>query len=142
MLPFRVLPFALPALALLAAVALSAPASAQQTDHLACMKVQHKPTTPDAVPVAISDIIEDSFSECVVKKVKMASLCIRVAKDGADDPIAGQSAAEAYTCYKVKCGTGKPDGSLSVEDQFGSHFVTRKSLLTLCAPADTPVALP
>lgn len=76
-----------------------------------------------------------------MKKAKLTSLCVRVAKDAGDDPRAGQSAAEAYGCYKVKC-ADQPDGSLGVDDQFGTRVVSRGKLLTLCAPAELPPVIP
>ena len=140
MLSLRFLSF--PGLALLAAAALSAPAAAQQTDHLACIKVKDPNPVAGPVPVTISELISDSVSDCVIKKVRMTSLCVRVAKDGGDDPHAGQAAAEAYGCYKVKCGTGKADGSLGTDDQFGVRTVVRKGLLTLCTPVELPPVIP
>lgn len=94
------------------------------------------------VPVAISEIIDDDFSDCVIKKVKMTTLCVRVIKNGGDDPRAGQSAAEACGCYKVKC-EGVSDGSVSVDDQFATRSVQRKGpLKTLCTPVELPIAVP
>jgi hypothetical protein len=133
--------FSLPAFALLLVAGLSARAGVPETDHLACLKVQDTPPVDGSIPVAISDILEDSFTECRVKKAKLVSLCIRVAKDDDDDPRAGQSAAEGYGCYKVKCAE-KPDGSVNVDDQFGSRLVTRKALLTLCTPVEMPPVVP
>lgn len=114
---------------------------AQQTDHLACVAVKD-PGVEGPVPVAISEVIDDTFSDCVVKKVRLTSLCVRVAKDDDDDPIAGQSAAEAYGCYKIKC-EGKADGSVSVTDQFGTRLVERRGgIRTLCTPVELPPAIP
>jgi hypothetical protein len=139
MLPVRFLSPA--AFALLLVAALPARAGVPQTDHLACLKVQDSFLGEGPVPVTLSDILEDSFSECRVKKVKLVSLCIRVAKNDDDDPRADQSAAEGYACYKVKCAE-KPDGSIGVDDQFGTRLATRKALLTLCAPAELSGAVP
>src|SRR5262245_20575390 len=119
---------------------LAGPAAAQQTDHLACVSVKD-PGVESPIPVAISDILEDEFSDCVIKKVRMSTLCVRVAKDAGDDPRAGQSAAEAYGCYKVKC-EGVTDGSISVDDQFGTRRVLRRKLTTLCTPVELPIAVP
>jgi len=126
--------------ALLAAVPLPA-AGGAETDHLACLKVQDLAPMDGPVPFMISSILSDSLSDCRIKKVKMTSLCVRVAKDAGDDPRAGQSAAEAYGCYKVKC-ADQPDGSLGVDDQFGTRVVSRGKLLTLCAPAELPPVIP
>jgi hypothetical protein len=127
--------------ALLSLLGAADAAFAQQTDHLACIAVKD-PGAEGAVPVAISEVIDDTFSDCVVKKVRLTSLCVRVAKDGADDPIAGQSAAEAYGCYKIKCGEGKADGSIFIEDQFASRSVERKTLRTLCTPVELSGGIP
>lgn len=121
-------------------VALAGPAAAQESDHLACMKVKD-PGAEGPLPVAISDVLEDEFSDCVIKQVRLTSLCVRVAKDGADDPIAGQAAAEAYGCYKLKC-VGSADGSLSLTDQFATRSVERQKLTMICTPVDLPVAVP
>lgn len=116
-------------------------AFAQQTDHLACVAVKD-PGAEGPAPVAISEVIGDAFSDCVVKTVRLTSLCVRVAKDGGDDPIAGQSAAEAYGCYKIKC-DGAADGSVGVTDQFGNRLVeVRGGIRTLCTPVELPPAIP
>jgi len=126
--------------ALLAAVPLPA-AGGAETDHLACLKVQDLAPMDGPVPFMISSILSDSLSDCRIKKVKMTSLCVRVAKDAGDDPRAGQSAAEAYGCYKVKCAE-KPDGAVSADDHFGVRHVRRGKLLTLCTPVELPSDLP
>jgi hypothetical protein len=141
MRPLR--PIAAAALAILAAVLPAGWAAAQEADHLACVKVKDdKNAVPDGpVPVAISDIYGDAFSECEVKKVKMVSLCFKVvntAANGGNDPRAGESAADAYACYKVRCKTGQPDGSINANDNFATRFVTSQKLLTFCAPVDLP----
>lgn len=125
-------------LAILWTLGFAGTAAAQETDHLACVSVKdNKDAVPDGpVPVAISDILDDEFSDCVVKKIKMSTLSVRIAKDGGDDPIAGQAAAEAYGCYKIKCGDGASDGSLNVEDQFATRVVQRKKLRTICTPVE------
>jgi hypothetical protein len=127
---------------LLALLGFTAAASAQQTDHLACVSVKDTPPVDGSIPVTISEVIDDTFTDCVIKKVRLTSLCVRVAKDGADDPIAGQSAAEAYGCYKVKC-DGAADGSVGVADPFGSRLVERRGgIRTLCTPVELPPAIP
>lgn len=135
-------PFALVCLALLSLLVWASSAAAE-TDHLACIQVKDNkfgvPSDPQFI--TISDIVGDSVSNCVVKKVKLTSLCIRVEKDGGDDPRGGQGAAEAYGCYKVKC-DGDIDGTLNVDDQFGNRNVERKKLRTICTPVDVPPAIP
>src|SRR5687768_15846393 len=118
-------------LALSSLLALPVAAAAQETDHLACIAVKDNPdAVPEGpLPVAISDVLEDEFSDCAIKKVRMSTLCIRVAKDGGDDPLAGEASAEAYGCYKVKC-EGTSDGSLNLEDQFATRTVLRSGLRT------------
>src|SRR5262245_34996721 len=115
---------------------LAGQAIAQQSDHLACMKV--KDTGAEGpLPIAISNVLEDAFSDCVIKKVRLASLCVPIAKNGGDDPRAGASAADGYGCYKVKC-EGTADGSVNVNDQFATRLVLRQKLTTICTPVDLP----
>jgi hypothetical protein len=139
-------PFRTFALALFGAMLLAAPSSAQESDHLACLKVKDPGgTSTDPIPVTLTEIIDDTLADCVVKKAKLVSLCVRVANtaaNGGNDPRAAQSAAEAYGCYKVKCGEGKPDGSISVDDALGNRLVTRTKLLSLCVPVEVPIAVP
>ena len=129
---------AIASLALLSLLGLADPAAAQESDHLACVAVKDPGASDEPLPVAISEIIDDEFSDCVIKKARMSTLCVRVAKNGGNDPLAGEAAAEAYACYKIKCGEGASDGSISVEDQFDSRLVERKGLRTLCTPVDLP----
>jgi hypothetical protein len=126
--------------ALLLAVPLPA-AGGAETDHLACMKVKDVPQTEGPVPFMTSEVISDSLADCRIKKVKLASLCVRVVKDAGDDPRGGQAAAEAYGCYKVKC-ADNPDGSLGIDDQFGNRSVLRGKLLTLCTPVELAPDIP
>ena len=128
--------FALAALALSGMLGLSGPAAAQQADHLACMKVKDS-ATAGPIHVAISDVLEDEFSDCEVKKVRLTSLCVPIVKDAGDDPRGGLSAADAYGCYKVKC-EGAADGLISVNDQFATRPVIRQKLTTICTPVDLP----
>lgn len=127
-------------LALLSLLGSADAALAQQSDHLACLSVSD-PGVEGPLPVAISEVIDDEFSDCVIKKARLTSLCVRVAKDGGDDPRAGLSAAEAYGCYQIKC-EGSADGSVFIDDQFGGRSVIRKALRTLCTPVEVSGAVP
>src|SRR5262245_9336789 len=115
---------------------LAGEAMAQQADHLACMKVKDS-GADGPVPIAISDVLEDEFSDCVISSVRLVSLCVPIAKNGGDDPRAGAAAADAYGCYKVKC-DGTADGSVNVNDQFATRSVIRQKLTTICTPVDLP----
>jgi hypothetical protein len=132
------------ATALLAIPALVAAerAGAQEADHLACVKVKDIRGLPaGATPVGITEFYGDPVSECEVKKAKMVSLCfksVNTEANGGNDPRAGESAAEAYGCYKVRCRVGKQDGSVNANDHFGAGFVNVKKLLTICTPVDLP----
>lgn len=117
-------------------VALAGPAAAQESDHLACMKVKD-PGAEGPLPVAISNVLEDAFSDCVIKQVRLTSLCFPIIKDNGDDGRGGVVAADAYGCYKVKC-DGTANGSLSVNDQFATRLVERQKLTTICTPVQLP----
>ena len=130
------------ALVAIAALVAAERAGAQEADYLACVKVADVRGLPaGATAVDVSEFYGDSVSECEVKKATMVSLCfksVNTEANGGNDPRAGEAAADAYGCYKVRCRVGKHDGNVNADDNFGVGHVTVKKILTICTPVDLP----
>jgi hypothetical protein len=108
-------------------------------DHLACLTVKDKGIAKGSFTLTLTPEQSTRFgvpTGCSIK-TPAKELCIATQKTNVSPAPPGApagSAAQAYFCYKLKCGK-RTANTVTATDQFGSRAVVAKSPNLLCAPA-------
>jgi hypothetical protein len=125
--------------ALALGVAIAAPASAQNFDHLKCFKIKDTKTFKKATAdLTVTGGPFAGMQNCTIS-AGSKEFCVPVHKmnvvvtEGTEAPTSGQEHLYDRLCYKVKCPAGGASNA-SYADQFGTHALGGFKVSTICTP--------